>query len=182
VLAHFAEAVRQHPRHATPRKLPDGQAQALGALVERRPHVVTLLAAEKNRRPPASPVVRPLGAAHREWWEHALAERDQELDRLVRASPRWRERDDRLQRVPGIPGSGPVVALMRVADLPERGTLIHQQIAAVVGVAPLNRDRGTAWGKRLVWGGRARVRMRCREARWPPSAAPRQPCLLAAAT
>jgi len=71
------------------------------------------------------------------------------------AGPLWRERDDLLQSVPGV---GPVVSLTLLADLPELGALTHQQIAAVVGVAPLNRDSGAARGKRLVWGGRARVR------------------------
>jgi transposase len=48
-----------------------------------------------------------------------------------------------------------VVSLTLVADLPELGTLTHKPIAALVGVAPLNRESGTARGKRLVWGGRA---------------------------
>jgi transposase len=65
------------------------------------------------------------------------------LDRLLRASPLWRERDD---------------LLTLLAELPELGALTHKQIAALVGVAPLNRDSGTTRGKRLVWGGRARVR------------------------
>lgn len=150
VLAHFAEAVRPQPR-----PLPDEQAQALSALVERRHQVVTMLAAEKNRRQQAVAVVRPLVAAHIAWLEQALAELDGELDRLLRASPLWRERDDLLQSVPGV---GPVVSLTLLADLPELGTLTHKQIAALVGVAPLNRDSGTTRGKRVVWGGRARVR------------------------
>jgi transposase len=150
VLAHFAEAVRPQPR-----PLPDEQAQALGALVERRHQVVTMLAAEKNRRQQAAAVVRPLIAAHLEGLERAAAQLDQELDRLLRATPIWRERDDLLR---GVPGIGPLVSLTLVADLPELGTLTHKQIAALVGVAPLNRESGTARGKRLVWGGRARVR------------------------
>jgi transposase len=44
------------------------------------------------------------------------------------------------------------------ADLPELGTLSRQHMAALVGVAPLNRDRGTLRGKRTVWGGRVLVR------------------------
>ncbi len=150
VLAHFAEAVRPQSR-----PLPDEQAQALGALVERRHQVVTMLAAEKNRRQQAAPLVRPLIAEHIAWLERALTELDRELDRLLRASPLWRERDDLLRSVPGI---GPVVSLTLLADLPELGTLTHKQIAALVGVAPLNRDSGAARGKRVVWGGRARVR------------------------
>jgi len=150
VPAHVAEAARPQPR-----PLPDAQAQALGALVERRHRAVTMLTAEKNRRQQAAPAVRPLVAARIAWSEQALTELDRESDRPLRASPLWCERDDPRR---GVPGIGPVVSLTRLADLPELGTLAHQRIAALVGVAPLNRDSGAARGKRLVWGGRARVR------------------------
>ncbi len=63
--------------------------------------------------------------------------------------------DDLLQSVPGI---GPIVSLTLLAELPELGRLSHGQIAALVGVAPLNRDSGTLRGRRAVWGGRAAVR------------------------
>ncbi len=150
VLAHFAEAVRPPIR-----ALPDAATQTLAALVERRHQLVTMLAAEKKRRQQALPAVRPLVQAHVQWLEQALAELDRELDQTPHASPLWRERDNLLQSVPGI---GPVVALTLVADLPELGTLSHKQLAALVGVAPLNRDSGLLRGKRLIWGGRARVR------------------------
>lgn len=55
-------------------------------------------------------------------------------------------------------GVGPVLSLTLLADLPELGRLAHAQIAALVGVAPLNRDSGTLRGRRAVWGGRAAVR------------------------
>lgn len=57
-----------------------------------------------------------------------------------------------------VPGVGPVLATTLLADLPELGTLNQKQIAALVGVAPLNRDSGTLRGRRTVWGGRAHVR------------------------
>jgi transposase len=150
VLAHFAEAVRPLPR-----PLADEAAQALAALVERRHQLVTMLVAEKNRQQQALPAVRPLIQAHVQWLEQALRELDRELEQRLHTSPLWRTRDHLLQSVPGI---GPVVALTLVADLPELGTLTHKQVAALVGVAPLNRDSGLLRGKRLIWGGRARVR------------------------
>jgi transposase len=73
----------------------------------------------------------------------------------VKASPLWRVKDDLLQSVPGV---GRVVSLTLLAELPELGRLNHKEIAALVGVAPLNRDSGTLRGKRLVYGGRAPVR------------------------
>ena len=57
-----------------------------------------------------------------------------------------------------MPGIGPVVSVTLLADLPELGTLDRKQVAALVGLAPLNRDSGTLRGKRTIWGGRATVR------------------------
>ena len=67
----------------------------------------------------------------------------------------WREKDDILRSVPGV---GEQLSLALLAQLPELGTLNRRQIAALVGVAPFNRDSGTVRGKRRVWGGRARIR------------------------
>ena len=67
----------------------------------------------------------------------------------------WREREDLLCRVPGI---GPVCARTLWLDLPELGTWSRQRLAALVGVAPLNRDSGVLRGSRAIWGGRAPVR------------------------
>jgi transposase len=150
VLAHFAEAV--HPK---PRPLTDEATQRLAALLERRSQLVAMLTAEKNRRQQALESVRPLIETHVAWLEQALDQLTQDLDQLLHASPVWREREDLLRSVPGV---GPILALTLLADLPELGTLEHKQLAALVGVAPLNRDSGSARGKRLIWGGRARVR------------------------
>jgi transposase len=150
VLAHFAEAV-----HPEPRPLPDTAARQLAALMERRSQLVGMLTAEKNRLAQALNTVRPQIAQHIAWLNQALEDLNQELDHLLQASPLWREREQLLRSVPGV---GRVLALTLLADLPELGTLSHKQVAALVGVAPLNRDSGTLRGKRLVWGGRARVR------------------------
>jgi transposase len=150
VLAHFAEAV-----HPQPRPLSDEATQQLAALLERRAQVVGMLTAEKNRRQQAVTRVRPLIEAHIAWLQAALDELNQDLDQALHASPLWRARDDLLRSVPGV---GPILSFTLLADLPELGTLSHKQLAALVGVAPLNRDSGSARGKRLIWGGRARVR------------------------
>lgn len=150
VLAHFAEAIRP-----VPRPLPDAQAQALTALLARRRQVVEMAVAEKNRLGTAP---RPMGEriqAHLAWLEEELAQLEEELSRTLRQSPLWQEKDTLLRSVPGV---GPVLSLTLLAELPELGTLNRKQIAALVGVAPLNRDSGSLLGKRLVWGGRGRVR------------------------
>ena len=79
----------------------------------------------------------------------AIATLDDDLETLLRASPLWRENDDLLQSAPGI---GPVCARTLLLELPELGTLTRQQIAALVGVAPLNGDSGTLRGRRTIWG------------------------------
>jgi transposase len=151
VLALFAERVRP-----TPRPLPDEAAQALAALLTRRRQLVEMLTAERNRLLIARPAIRRDLQQHIRWLERRLAEVDDDLHTAVKASPLWRVKDNLLQSVPGI---GPVVSLTLLAELPELGRLSHKAIAALVGVAPLNRDSGTLRGKRLVYGGRASVRV-----------------------
>lgn len=150
ILAQFAEAVRPACR-----PLPDASTQQLAALITRRRQLVEMLTAEKNRRGSAAREMRLQIQQHIEWLQQHLAQLDQELTGAVQASPIWREHDELLQSVPGI---GPVVTRTLLAELPELGTLTHKQIAALVGVAPLNRDSGAFRGKRTVWGGRATVR------------------------
>jgi transposase len=156
-LAHFGAAV-----HPTPRPLRDDAAHALAALVERRRQVVAMRTAEENRLGATRvALVRTriqahlAHLAHLAWLETELREVDEDLRQGVRASPLWREQDDLLQSVPGI---GPILSLTLLADLPELGRLSHAQIAALVGVAPLNRDSGTLRGRRAIWGGRAALR------------------------
>src|SRR5205814_6425337 len=89
------------------------------------------------------------------WLNADITTLDNDLETMLRASPLWRENDDLLQRAKGI---GPVCARTLLLELPELGTRTRQQIAAVVGVAPLHCDSGTLRGRRTIWGGRAHVR------------------------
>jgi transposase len=149
-LAHFAEAVRP-----TPRPLADAQAHELRALLARRRQLVTMRTAEQNRLGSAPSRLQTDIQAHLTWLNERLALLDDDLDTTRRASPVWREREELLRSVPGI---GPGCTRTLLLDLPEVGTLSRQRLAALVGVAPLNRDRGTRRGSRLIWGGRAHVR------------------------
>lgn len=151
VLAHFGAAVRP-----TPRPLPDAAAQELAALVERRRQMVAMRTAEQNRLGATRVAsVRARIQAHLVWLAADLAEVEEELRQRLRASSLWREQDDLLQSVPGV---GPILSLTLLAELPELGRLSHGQIAALVGVAPLNRDSGMQRGRRAVWGGRREIR------------------------
>jgi len=149
-LAHFADVIRP-----TPRPLPDAQRQELRALLGRRQQLVVMRTAEQNRLTgPSTRLITDI-EAHITWLNASLATLDNDLEILLRASPVWRANDDLLQSAPGI---GPVCARTLLLELPELGTLNRQQIAALVGVAPLNCDSGTLRGRRTIWGGRAHVR------------------------
>jgi transposase len=150
-IARFAEAVRPEPR-----AVPDEQARALGELVARRRQVIEMMTAERNRRRQLTnrrlikSVDRLLAVLLKE-----LAELDRDVGEGIRGTPAWRERDELLRSVPGV---GDIVSRTLIADLPELGSLDRKQIAALVGVAPLNRDSGKMRGRRTIWGGRAKVR------------------------
>jgi transposase len=150
VLADFARLVRPQPQPLT-----DVAQQELGQLVARRRQVLEMLLAEKNRRRLTGGRVGQRIQAHIEWLHAQLDELDADLRDLVRSSPLWRERDDLLR---GIPGVGPILSSTLLADVPELGALNRRQIAALVGVAPLNDDSGRRTGRRVIWGGRAAVR------------------------
>ena len=151
VLAHFAAAVQPAPR-----PLPDQQTAELAALLTRRRQVVQQVTAERHRLARATLArVRRWIQAHVRWLQWELARVDADLDQALRASPLWRAQEDLLQSVPGV---GQVLTRTLLDELPERGTLSRQQVATLVGVAPLNRDSGTWRGRRGTWGGRGAVR------------------------
>jgi transposase len=151
VLARFGAQVQP-----VPRALPDAATQALAALVSRRRQLLDMLGAEQRRLAQATttPVRRDL-RTHIRWLERRLADVDADLTNSIQRSPLWRVQDNLLQSVPGI---GPTTARTLLAELPELGHLDRRSIAALVGVAPFNRDSGRWRGHRTIWGGRASVR------------------------
>jgi transposase len=151
VLAHFAEVVQ--PAKS---EMPSAENEALTAMLARRHQLVEMLTAERNRlgSTRVSGVRKDL-EAHIEWLQQRLKDVDKNLDKSLRSSSVWREKEELLRSVPGV---GRVLATTLVADLPELGSMDRRKIAALVGVAPFNRDSGAMRGKRAVWGGRASVR------------------------
>ena len=150
LIARFAEAVRPEVR-----PLKDEETQKLTALITRRRQIVEMITAEKNRLCRTTPWTFKDIQSHIAWLEKCLEKADKNLNNLLRKSPVWREKDEILQSTPGV---GPVLSMTLLANLPELGTLNRKQIAALVGVAPLNRDSGLFRGKRMVWGGRGNIR------------------------
>src|SRR5215470_11414641 len=151
LLAHFADAVRPPVR-----PLPTAAADELGALVARRRQLVDMIRAEKTRVQQArSREVQRRITAHLQWLERELAGIDDDTRRLIRSTPVWRETDEVVRSAPGI---GEVTASTLIADLPELGHLDRRRIAALVGVAPMNRDSGAWRGHRMITGGRPQIR------------------------
>lgn len=150
MIAHFARAVEPAVR-----PLRNEQEAQLKALITRRRQVIGMLTAEKNRRCTAP---GPLGErlqAHIDWLEADLKSLTLEITTLIKHSPVWHAKEVLLESVPGV---GTVTAFTLVAELPELGGLNRQQIAALVGLAPFNKDSGRRQGKRRIFGGRASVR------------------------
>lgn len=151
LIARFAEQV-----HPEPRPVLGPQARILAELVARRRQLVEMIGMESNRRRQARSakvlrgIERTLAAL-----QAALAELDQEIDGQVRGSSAWRAAEDLLTSVPGI---GKITARTLIAELPELGRLDRRRIAALVGVAPVNRDSGAWRGHRAIAGGRTAVR------------------------
>lgn len=149
-LAHFGQTVR--PRVYT---LPSEQAQVLNALQARRRQLIGMLTAEKNRLSSTHKSQHERVQAHIDWLEQELSDLDGALNQLIRDTPSWKAKDEVLRSAPGI---GPVVSRTLLSGVPELGTLDGKKIAALVGLAPFNRDSGKMRGRRIIWGGREHVR------------------------
>jgi transposase len=151
VLAQFGRAVEPKVR-----PLPDEKALVLQGIVARRRQIVQMHTAESNR------LAQAYGQAVQQSIEQVLqllkqqlADIDHQLDQMIHECPTWRDKEHLLKSVPGV---GDQTARCLVAELPELGNCSRQQIAALVGVAPINRDSGTMRGRRTTWGGRSTVR------------------------
>jgi transposase len=151
VIALFADKIRPQAR-----PLPTSDARALGELVARRRQIVEMIGMEANRRRHAADkrLAKTIDR-HVAFLEKELNAVDTDIDTDVRASPAWRETEDLLASVPGV---GPVTARTLIAELPELGGLDRRKLAALVGVAPFNRDSGAWRGHRMIGGGRTSVR------------------------
>ncbi|MCY3748340.1 MAG: IS110 family transposase [Chloroflexi bacterium] len=150
MIARFAAEVRPPLR---PR--PSAASQELHALVTRRRQLLADRVAELQRRPLARPSVQADIDAHVAWLSQRVTALDAQIAAVLQAAAALRARAGWLQSIPGI---GPTASATLLAELPELGSLSRRQIAALVGVAPFNRDSGAWRGRRAIWGGRASVR------------------------
>ncbi len=150
VLAQFAKAIEPEIR-----PLPEKDAEVLRALVARRRQLIQMLTMEKNRLEKAPAAGSEDIRNHIYYLTEALKKIDKDISRTIRKSPLWKEKETILMSMPGV---GPVISCNLIAALPELGTLNRKAIAALVGLAPFNRDSGRYRGTRTIWGGRSHVR------------------------
>ncbi len=150
LLARFGQALKPAPTH-----LPDEKEQLLAALIQRRRQLIDTRTAESNRLGTVHPALRKNIEAHLKWLDEQIAELDRQIEQMIHDDPNFKAKDEILRSVPGI---GIVSSAMLIATLPELGHSDRKQIAALVGVAPMNYDSGYFRGKRRIKGGRPDVR------------------------
>ena len=150
VLALFGERVRPELR-----PLPSEAQRELEALVKRRRQLVEMREAEKNRLERAEEAAAPSLNEHIRYLSEQIEEVERELGARIESSPAWQVQEDLLCSVPGI---GRTTARVLLARLPELGEANREEIAKLVGVAPIAQESGTWKGERHIQGGRADVR------------------------
>jgi transposase len=151
VLALFGERIQPEIR-----PVPSEDQELFSALVARRRQRQKIKTAEENRLGTApSEAVRSDIEEHLSFLEERLAETECQIEEAVENSPLWREEEELLCSIAGV---AEATAHVLMAELPELGEANRQEIAKLVGVAPLNCDSGQRRGQRTTWGGRASVR------------------------
>jgi len=150
VIARFGATMKPQARARR-----DAAQVVLNEQITRRRQLVLIQTAEKNRLHTASPVMQAHITGHITWLQAEIEALEEQISQAIKDHPTWTETAKRVESVPGI---GFITAATLVADLPELGHLNRQKIAALVGVAPFNRDSGKQRGKRRIFGGRTSVR------------------------
>lgn len=151
VLALFAQKIEPPAR-----LVGDANARHIKALVARRRQLIAMRTAERNRltRTDTTEVTASIQIVL-DTIDQQLTDTDRRIHDAIKTSPIWLEKAILLESVPGL---GRVTASALLAELPELGQLSRREIAALVGVAPMNRDSGTLRGHRAIYGGRTTVR------------------------
>lgn len=149
VLARFAEVLKPEPA-----QLSGESEEQLRELDQRRRQLIEMIVAERNRLRHAPRTANRI-EEHLRWLEDEVTRTDKEIEAVIESDASLQEKAAILESVPGV---GPVLTVTLLSGLPELGHLNRKEIAALVGVAPLNWDSGKLRGKRAIWGGRAHVR------------------------
>jgi transposase len=154
MLAAFARALHQHPeRERFVKPLADAELQRLQALVLRRRQLVQMITSERQRMRISHVAARPSIERVIEFLKAELGDSDAQVAAHVQ-----HHHATLAAALASVPGIGAASVAVLLAELPELGKLDRRRVAALVGVAPLNRDSGQMRGQRSIWGGRADVR------------------------
>jgi len=138
-----------------PKPLESNELRELQALTTRRTQLVEMRLMEENRLDTAHPSMRKTIKEHIAWLCHQIQKMEAEINSQIERSEAWNEKRKLLMSVPGV---GSVLASTLITELPELGFLSNRKIAALVGVAPFDRDTGKSRGTRFCKGGRNSVR------------------------
>ncbi|NOY73536.1 MAG: IS110 family transposase [Gammaproteobacteria bacterium] len=150
VIAHFGDAVKPEPTILKPEKV-----CLISDLLARRSQLLEMSTMEKNRLSILPKALHASLNRHLKQLGTEVKKLEKQLDQLIDQTVEWQEKRDLLMSVNGV---GKILTYTLLSDLPELGLLNRKQIAALVGVAPMNRESGNYRGKRRIRGGRARVR------------------------
>lgn len=124
-------------------------------LLSRRRQLTTLRTMEKNRLKIMPKTLASLINPNLTAIKNQLIKVDAKLLKLIEECPEYQEKNEILQSMPGI---GNVVAFSLLADMPELGSISSKEAAALIGVAPFNRESGSHKGQRRIKGGRYQIR------------------------
>lgn len=150
LIAHFGEAIAPEPSTIQPENI-----RHISDLLTRRRQLMGMATMEKNRLHILPKSLHKSLRTVLKVIQKQLADIDKQLDQLIAITDEWKIKNDILQSVPGV---GKVMAYTLLSDLPELGQLNKKEIAALVGVAPYNKESGKVRGKQRIRGGRAQIR------------------------
>lgn len=151
VIAHFAAVTNPKPSE----KPSDGQ-RLLTNLVDRRQQLKEMATAETNRLETAGePEYRKMIRKHLRWLKKEIETIEARIENAIESNESMKAKS---QRIRSIKGLGKVCAATLLAHIPEIGELSRQEVAALAGLAPYNRDSGSSCKRRHIHGGRKRIR------------------------
>lgn len=150
LIAYYSEAIK--PELST---LKTGTLRKMSDLLSRRCQLMEMRTMEKNRlqiMPKAlGSTITPMLTVI----NNQLTKIDNKMAKLIEQSDEYQIKNDIIQSVPGV---GNVVAFSLLSNMPELGYITNKEAAALVGVAPINRESGAFKGKRMIRGGRHQIR------------------------
>lgn len=150
LIAHYAEAIKPTLTQLKPESM-----RLMADLVIRRNQLLSMQTMEKNRLQimpkHLAMTIKPILTA----FKNQIGKIENKLIQLFESCPEYQAKNDILQSMPGI---GKIAAASLISNLPELGYITNKQAAALVGVAPMNRESGRYKGLRKIQGGRAQVR------------------------